>query len=73
MNGNRALCVAIAARDQVVANPELRAAQEKAWRKFVRHVWGGPAVRPADPSKPSEQFHGEYDDRMALDGETVRR
>lgn len=41
MTSDRALRVAIAARDQVVENPDLRAAQEKAWRAFVRHVWGG--------------------------------
>jgi hypothetical protein len=37
----RALRIAIAARDQVIQNPELRAAQERAWAQFVRKVWGG--------------------------------
>jgi hypothetical protein len=41
MADDRAIRVAIAARDQVVENPDLRAAQEKAWRAFVRKVWGG--------------------------------
>jgi hypothetical protein len=37
----RALRVAIDARDQVIQNPELRAAQALAWQKFIRRVWGG--------------------------------
>jgi hypothetical protein len=41
MADDRAIRVAIADRDQVVENPDLRAAQEKAWRAFVRKVWGG--------------------------------
>jgi hypothetical protein len=53
MTGDRAMQVAIAARDQVVENPDLRAAQEKAWRAFVRKVWGG-VPRPTESVRTNE-------------------
>jgi hypothetical protein len=42
VTGTRALRIAVAANEQVAQNPQLRAAQARAWRKFIRHVWGGP-------------------------------
>jgi hypothetical protein len=71
MTDERALRIAIVARDQVVANPELARRQALAWQKFVRHVWGGPPVHRSETTKPSEQFASKYDERMALGDETV--
>lgn len=50
MADDRALRVAIAAGEQVAANPELAAAQRAAWARFIRMVWGGPPSMAA-PSR----------------------
>jgi hypothetical protein len=72
LTGDRAMRLAVEAGEQTAKNPALARQQALAWRKFIRHVWGGPAARPSDATKPSEQFSGEYDERMALGDETVR-
>jgi hypothetical protein len=64
MTGDRAM--------RLAKNPALARQQALAWRKFIRHVWGGPAVRPTDTTKPSEQFASEDAKRMASRDETVR-
>jgi hypothetical protein len=60
MTGDRAMRVAIAAGEQVAANPALAVAQQKAWARFIRIVWAGPAVRDV----PS--LCCAYDDRDPL-------
>jgi hypothetical protein len=48
---DRAMRIAVAAGEQVAKNPELAAAQRKAWARFIRIVWsGGPAVQPPEPT-----------------------
>jgi hypothetical protein len=73
ITGARAMRIAVAAGEQAAEkNPELAAQIRANYTRFIHHVWGGPAARATDATKPSEQLRGEYDERMAPCGETVR-
>jgi hypothetical protein len=54
MTRDQAMRLAVAAGEQMAENnPGLAAVQRAAWTRFIRHVWGGPAVRPSESTNRS--------------------